>query len=220
MAIQDAQPPGPSRRADPDELAANNAATGIDRGEQQAALFAEHVARVERDGAFVEPPDLGMPPPGPQPGPDPLRGAKVVAGRVLGAVGSGFFHGVTNLLGRNTNDRVWTNWYSSGKRLPGPAPSGPRSSSSRTCASRCSRTTSCAPTPRVRRPGTPTRRRRCPTFARRWRTADGSWNDLSTDEAGRVDPMVGAAYTRFFRNVGDDQGLAGMRPRETPRPIR
>jgi len=44
-----------------------------------------------------------------------------VAGRMLGAVGSGFFHGVTDILGRNTNDRVWTNWYSSGKHLPGPA---------------------------------------------------------------------------------------------------
>src|SRR5215475_6167655 len=102
MAIQDAAvPPSPEPLPPdplgegvvaPDELATNNAATGIGRGEQQAALFAEHVARVERDGAFVEPPDLGTPPPGPQPGPDPLRGAKVVTGRVLGAVGSGFFH--------------------------------------------------------------------------------------------------------------------------------
>ena len=166
MAVQDAsvspEPVGPVV-VDPDELAANNAATGIGRGEQQAALFAEHVARVESAGAFVAPPDLGPPPPGPQPGPDPLRGAKVVAGRMLGAVGSGFFHGVTDILGRNTNDRVWTNWYSSGKHLPGPAPSGPRSSSSPTCASRCSRTTSCAPTRRCRRPRTPTRRRRCPS---------------------------------------------------------
>ena len=28
--------------------------------------------------------------------------------------------------------------------------------------------------------------------------------------------MVGAAYTRFFRNVGDDRGLAGVRRRENP----
>ncbi len=98
MAIQDASvPPSPDPVAPapvgpgvvtPNELAADNAATGIGRGEQQAALFAEHVARVERDGAFVEPPDLGTPPPGPQPRPDALRGVKVETGKVLGAVGS------------------------------------------------------------------------------------------------------------------------------------
>ena len=129
MAIQDAsvppspeppEAPGPGVVA-PAELAANNAATGIDRGEQQAALFAQHVARVQHGGAFVEPPDLGTPPPGPQPRRDRLRGAKVMGGRVLGVVGSGFFHGVTSILGRNTNDRVWTNWYRSGEHLPEPA---------------------------------------------------------------------------------------------------
>ena len=28
--------------------------------------------------------------------------------------------------------------------------------------------------------------------------------------------MVGAAYTRFFRNVGDERGLESVRPREDP----
>ena len=55
-----------------------------------------------------------------------------------------------------------------------------------------------------------------PEWARWWRTADGSWNDLHKDLDGRYDPMVGAAYTRFFRNVGDDAGLESTRPRQNP----
>lgn len=47
------------------------------------------------------------------------------------------------------------------------------------------------------------------------RTDDGSWNWLPLDSKGRRirgphpnhDPLVGAAFTRFFRNVGDDRGL-------------
>ncbi len=55
-----------------------------------------------------------------------------------------------------------------------------------------------------------------PDWARHWRTADGSWNDLRRDADGRHDPMVGAAWTRFFRNVGDDRGLEVTRPRAQP----
>lgn len=55
-----------------------------------------------------------------------------------------------------------------------------------------------------------------PEWALLWRTADGSWNDLRKDADGKYDPMVGAAYTRFFRNVGDDKGLDATWPRENP----
>ena len=55
-----------------------------------------------------------------------------------------------------------------------------------------------------------------PSEVRRWRTADGSWNNVERDPDGRFDPMVGAAYTRFFRNVGDDRGLEAVRPRANP----
>ncbi|HVV88138.1 MAG TPA: peroxidase family protein, partial [Kofleriaceae bacterium] len=55
-----------------------------------------------------------------------------------------------------------------------------------------------------------------PDWARHWRTADGSWNDLRRDADGRYDPMIGAAYTRFFRNVGDGVGLEAVRPRSEP----
>jgi hypothetical protein len=55
-----------------------------------------------------------------------------------------------------------------------------------------------------------------PEWARYWRTADGSWNDLHKDPDGKHDPMVGAAFTRFFRNVGDDKGIESTRPRGNP----
>jgi hypothetical protein len=55
-----------------------------------------------------------------------------------------------------------------------------------------------------------------PEWAHWWRSADGSWNDLNKDADGRYDPMVGAAWTRFYRNVGDDIGLESTRPRENP----
>lgn len=55
-----------------------------------------------------------------------------------------------------------------------------------------------------------------PPWALHWRTADGSWNDLTKDADGRYDPLVGAAWTRFFRNVGQDRGLAVAHPRPNP----
>ena len=137
-------------------------------------------------------------------------------GRVLGAVGSTIFHTLTQLAGRRgTSDRVWTNWYSTGEGYPGSTgrwfqilklaymretlfannlvrtyPEG-------------AKTAYCTAT-------------EPPAWARRWRTADGSWNDLRPDADGRIDPMVGAAYTRFFRNLGDDRGLAAVHPRPNP----
>jgi hypothetical protein len=56
------------------------------------------------------------------------------------------------------------------------------------------------------------------------RTEDGSWNWLPVDEHGarvhgadaRHDPLVGAAFTRFFRNVGDDRGLESTYGRADP----
>ncbi len=56
------------------------------------------------------------------------------------------------------------------------------------------------------------------------RTEDGSWNWLPVGEDGarahgadpRHDPLVGAAFTRFFRNVGDDRGLESTHGRANP----
>ena len=200
------------------ERASANATTDVGTGERQSAPLRPPLP-THAEGRRLRPTRPTSAPRRPARS-RPRRAAPVKVtrpARSLGAAGSAFFHGVTKVLGRNTNDRVWTNWYTAGKRLPGPAASGPRSSSSRTCASRCSRTTSCAPTPRASKAGYADGQAQVPEFARRWRTADGTWNDLRPDEPdGSFDPMVGAAYTRFFRNVGDDQGLAGVRRRENP----
>ena len=63
-----------------------------------------------------------------------------------------------------------------------------------------------------------------PDWALTNRTEDGSWNWLPVGEDGarvhgpdpRHDPMVGAAFTRFFRNVGDDRGLDSTYGRTSP----
>jgi hypothetical protein len=204
---------GRPARADED------AATRIADGEHQDTVFAAAYARTAEHGAWQEPPDLGPPPPGPQPAPDRLRPVKVGAGRALGTVGSAFFHGVTKALGRNTNDRVWTNWYASGERLPGPAKKWAKilklaHMREELFANNLVRTypagTKTGYAAGLADPAD------VPESARRWRTADGTFNDLRPDEDGLIDPMVGAAYTRFFRNLGDDQGLSGVTRRADP----
>ncbi|MCB9655538.1 MAG: hypothetical protein H6729_15560 [Deltaproteobacteria bacterium] len=63
-----------------------------------------------------------------------------------------------------------------------------------------------------------------PSWALYARTDDGSWNWLPRDKKGDLirgpsdkhDPMVGAAMTRFFRNVGDDRGLDAVWPAKNP----
>ena len=142
------------------------------------------------------------------------HGASIKLGHAAGAVGSFVLHHLTEFAGRlGTNDVVWTNWHSSGKGLPPamgkvvqilklahmretlfannlvrPYPDG---------ANTAFYGTSTPPPPE----------------ALRWRMADGSWNKLTPGADGRYDPMVGAAYTRFFRNVGDERGLDAVRPR-------
>jgi len=216
-ALTDDAGPAGAVLADKAERASANAATGVDRGEHQASVYDERYARVAASGAFQDPPaDLGSPPPPPTPPDDRLRRAKVVTGRGLGAVGSAFFHGVTNLLGRNTNDRVWTNWYTSGAHLPGPASKWAKILKLAHMRESLFENNVVRTYPENQRTGYADPEVELPEFARRWRTADGSWNDLRPGPDGKVDPLVGAAYTRFFRNVGDDQGLAGVHPRENP----
>ena len=58
-----------------------------------------------------------------------------------------------------------------------------------------------------------------PAWALHWRTADGSWNDLHKDKDGRYDPLVGAAGTRFFRNVSINTRVAWPRAQPGTNPI-
>jgi hypothetical protein len=199
------------------ERAAAAAATGITTGEVQRDLFAQLFSR----DRLLAGPDL---PPSPESPPalDVERDgvaavahdASIKVGHAAGAVGSFVLHQLTEFAGRRgTNDAVWTNWHSSGKRLPAalgkvvqilklahmretlfannlvrPYPNG---------ANTAFYGTSTPPPPE----------------ALRWRMADGSWNKIVPGPDGRYDPMVGAAYTRFFRNVGDERGLDAVRPR-------
>jgi hypothetical protein len=198
------------------ERATVNAATEVGRGEHQASVFARHYERTRADGAFVQPPDLGTPPPGPAPAPDRLRPAKVRVGKVLGIAGSTFFHGVTKAVGRNTNDRVWTNWYSSGQHLPGPFGKWVKILKLAHMRESLFANNLIRTYPEGVKTGYAPGLTDVPESVRRWRTADGTFNDLRPDADGLIDPMVGASYTRFFRNLGDDQGLAGVRRRENP----
>jgi hypothetical protein len=199
------------------ERAATAAATGLAAGEPQRELFGRLFSRERLLGG----PDLD---PSPEP-PPPLgvqlegvaavtHGASIKLGHAVGAVGSFVLHQLTEFAGKlGTNDVVWTNWHSSGKGLPPalgkvvqilklahmretlfannlvrPYPDG---------ANTAFYGTSTPPPPE----------------ALRWRMADGSWNKITPGADGRYDPMVGAAYTRFFRNVGDERGLDAVRPR-------
>ena len=197
------------------ERAAANAATGLARGEHQTEVFEEHFARVGESGVFTPPPDLDAPPPIPLTE-DPRHETKVRLGRALGTAGSAVFHKLTDFVGsRGTNDRVWTNWYSTGGGYPGPTGKWfqilklayMRES---LFANNLVRTYPDGVKTGYAVPTEP------PEWAKRWRTADGSWNDLRPDADGRIDPMVGAAYTRFFRNLGDDRGIKGVHPRPNP----
>jgi hypothetical protein len=145
------------------------------------------------------------------------RAAAIGVGRVAGSAGSVVLHGLTELAGRaGTNGPIWTSWYTAGGRLP--APLAPLVQVLKLAhvretlfANNLVRTYAAdAKTGFGPVPDEP------PPWALRWRTADGSWNSLDRDADGRHDPMVGAAYTRFFRNVGDDVGLAAVHPREDP----
>ena len=198
------------------ERSALNAATEVGRGEHQNAVYTAAYARTQAGGAWQDPPELGTPPSGSKPPEDPLRAVKVGAGRALGVVGSALIHSATKVLGRNTNDRVWTNWYTSGRGLPGLFGKWAKILKLAHMRETLFANNLVRPYADDAKTGFVAEPGELPAWARRWRTSDGSWNYLRPDADGRHDPMVGAAYTRFFRNVGDDRGLGGVRPREDP----
>jgi hypothetical protein len=198
------------------ERAAANAATGVARGERQTQVFEALYDRVRREGTFTPPPALEPPPPI-ETTDDRWRPVKVRVGRALGTAGSAFFHAVTRAVGsRGTNGPVWTNWYSSGKGLPGPTGKWVQILKLAYMRESLFANNLIRTYPEGVKTGYCESGVEPPVWARRWRTADGSWNDLRPDADGRIDPLVGAAYTRFFRNLGDDKGIGGVRVRENP----
>lgn len=189
------------------ERAAANVATGMGVEEPQMAVFRRYFTREWL---------LGGPHPGPAPS-DPITpdrpGAadrvsamvRGVAGSALSAVANIVFHGLTARAGRSgIHQGIWTDWHTAGAK----APAGLRPSfqllklafmrDALFAHNLVSPYREGDRTGRWEETGDP------PPWARIWRTADGSWNDLRRDPDGRYDPMVGAAWTRFFRNVDDE----------------
>ena len=199
------------------ERAAANTAVALTDGEQQAAVFAELFSRAAGGKIYQPPPDLPEPPPAP-PGPSGFKhSAQVKVGRVLGTAGSAVFHRLTKLAGsRGTSGKTWTNWYTAGQRLPGPTRKWFQILKLAYMRETLFANNLVSPYPDGVKTGYVDVDADPPAWVKRWRTADGSWNDLRLDSDGRMDPMVGAAYTRFFRNIGDDRGIAGVHPRANP----
>jgi hypothetical protein len=139
------------------------------------------------------------------------------AGAALGAVGRAVFSRLVHRAGASgVDDGVWTNWHTTGEELPeklrGPLQILKLAYMRETLfANNLVR-----PYVDGQKTGFWVTDDGPPAWARHWRTADGSWNDLRKDADGRYDPMVGAAWTRFFRNVGDARGLEATRPRANP----
>ena len=133
--------------------------------------------------------------PAPVPPPGPLRRARIAAGKVIGPSVSVVFGGLILGWGRiaGYRDEVWTNWYrrrvSLGVLTLGYMRERLNAHNLRSTYPRRSLIG-------FQEPGqTP------PPGVRHFRTADGSWNNLS-------DPKEGAAGTRFPRNVAN----AAIRP--------
>lgn len=201
------------------ERAATNVLTGMSGEEPQMRVFRER---------FVREWVLGGPHPGESTGAVPeettsgwlekladIPGA--AAGAVLTKVGRAIFDRLVDRAGHSgITDGVWTNWHRTAEHVP--AKLQPAMQILKLAFMRHSLFANnlIRPYPDGAKTGFWETEDAPPEWTRWWRTADGSWNDLHKDADGRYDPMVGAAWTRFFRNVGDDIGLESTRPRSNP----
>ncbi len=139
------------------------------------------------------------------------------AGAALGAVGRAVFSRLTHRAGRSgLDDGVWTNWHTTAEGLPEKLRAPLQILKLAYMREGLFANNLVRPYPDGSKTGFWDSADGPPPTARHWRTADGSWNDLRRDDDGRHDPMVGAAFTRFFRNVGDARGLEATRPRARP----
>jgi len=146
-----------------------------------------------------------------------LDGAGDAAGVVLTALGKVVFHGLSKGAGAlGITEGPWTNWHTTGGSVPEQLRPSLQILKLAFMRDSLFANNLIRPYPEGAKTAFWETNDEPPAWARWWRSADGSWNDLRRDEDGRYDPMVGAAYTRFFRNVGDDMGLAAVRPRSNP----
>ena len=201
------------------ERAATNVLTGMAGDEPQMRLFR---ARFNREWL------LGGPHPGASAGElpeEPSRGwldrladlPGTAAGAALTRVGQSVFSRLVNRAGQSgITDGVWTNWHQTAEHLPSTLQPAMQIMKLAFMRHSLFANNLIRPYPDGSKTAFWETEAGPPEWARWWRTADGSWNDLHKDADGRYDPMVGAAWTRFFRNVGDDVGLESTRPRPNP----
>jgi hypothetical protein len=201
------------------ERAATNVLTGLPGEEPQMRIFREHFSKEWM---------LGGPHPGattdevtkehPRDWLEKLTDAPgEIAGALLSTVGTTVFERLVNRVGKaGIDDGIWTNWHSDSPETPEPLRQAIRLMKLAFMRNSLFANNLVRPYPDGAKTGFWQSDDGPPAWAKWWRTADGSWNDLHKDADGRYDPLVGAAYTRFFRNVGDDVGLECTRPRENP----
>jgi len=206
--------------ADKLERAAANLVTRIAEDEPQMDIFRaffapEHVLGGPRPGE-LEAPAL---PERPVPGffDRLVDGVESGAGAALSAVGKAVFQRLAERAGAaGIDDGVWTNWHKTATHLPERFRAPFQIMKLAFMRDSLFSNNLVRPYADGVKTGFWETDAEPPEWARYWRTADGSWNDLRKDDDGRYDPMVGAVWTRFFRNVGGDLGLEATRPRENP----
>jgi hypothetical protein len=146
-----------------------------------------------------------------------LHRAGELVGGALADVAGGALHALSEAFGQaGIADKVWTNWYRDIEGLPEAADEAIGIFKLAYMRKTLFENNIVSTYPDV----TPTNfyaggADGPPPWTLHARTEDGSWNWLPVDEDGhrvtgpdpRHDPLVGAAFTRFFRNVGDDRGL-------------
>lgn len=213
------------RRPDADDLeakaerAATNVLTGMDGDEPQMQVFRERFSPEWLLGG-PHPGTITTTPPEEEPRGllerlTELPGA--AAGAVLSAVGKAVFHRLVDRAGQSgITEGVWTNWHKAAQDVPEKLQPSMKILKLAFMRHGLFANNLLRPYPEGHKTAFYLTEEGPPEWARWWRTADGSWNDLRRDPDGRYDPMVGAAWTRFYRNVGDDVGLESTRPRPDP----
>ncbi len=142
----------------------------------------------DRDTLLGAPPTPLLPAPPTSRRVDLWRRLRYVVGHAIGSIGGGIMGWLTDLVGKNYRDEVWTNWYR--KRLY---------TGVLTLAymrEKLNRENLKSTYPGGAKVGFQPDGLTPPEGVTHFRTADGSWNNLD-------DPKEGAAGTRFPRNVAN-----------------
>jgi hypothetical protein len=200
------------------ERAAVNVVTGMAGEEPQSRVFRERFTREWVLGG-PHPGTSGTPPEEPTEGVWERLGALPgeAAGAVLSTIGRAVFDRLVEHAGRaGITDGVRTTWHHSIEHVPDKLVPAMQIMKLAFMRHSLFANNLVRPYPDGAKTGFCETDDGPPEWARWWRTADGSWNDLHKDADGRYDPLVGAAWTRFYRNVGDDIGLESTRARSNP----